>query len=421
MNKLASDILNALLDKYETSKSFYNENKSNQTFSLVLFDKKERKDKVGQKLFAKYIQGEDGEYRGECEDIVHELEQQGFVHARWHGEVFEEITLRVDKISEIYAILGRIPKNKADAEVYQAIQRQIEESQDTPITKAFLEMLLDKMDRHQSVKQYYSGPRGGYVYLISRAIERNGKEVYLRNFSKRLTKLSKYVENRESTLMTIFNYGEQRYQTFDELLNHYHIFRVPSPIWIKGPLVIDVDGQQIDLGRIDGEFALSNAVLGKMSFVECNAKKVITIENLTPFYDYDDKDAIIIYLGGYASRVQIEFLKALHDYRPDLPFYHFGDIDWGGFQIFIHLCENTGIPFEPLFMDGNILDKYHDECISLTLNDIANLKALYEKDGHPFKATIEYMLENNIKLEQEALSGISESREEEWEEYYSSL
>ncbi len=420
MNKLTSDTLNALLDKYEASKSLYNENKQTQSFTLVLFSKGKRRDTVGSVLFDRYIKGEDGLYRMEFETVIRDIENEGFIQVKRQGDVINEISLVNDKIPEIYAKLGRISKIELDFKLRCNLQRILKGCEKTPITKSFIEMLIDRLNQHLSVTKYCSSPRDTYYLTICKEIEANDKDTYLRNFSKRVTGFSKYVERMESKIMMVFNHEIDRYGTFEELLIDYRIYKAKTPTLIKGQLTVDVRGQRIDIGDIGGEFALSDAMMKKMTFLECRANKVITVENQTTFFDYEDDDAIIVYLGGYASGNRITFLKALQLFKPELRFFHFGDIDWGGFQIFMHLKRMTGIDFEPLFMDAETLYHYRGSANPLTNNDIKKLRALKEKDDHPFGEVIELMLSENIKLEQESLSDPS-NQDEEVDDYLESL
>ncbi len=67
----------------------------------------------------------------------------------------------------------------------------------------------------------------------------------------------------------------------------------------------------------------------------------MTIENKTSFQRLRDGDSAMMYLGGFANRHQIEFLKKVISDNPNVRYYHFGDIDIGGFLIRKHLCRET--------------------------------------------------------------------------------
>jgi hypothetical protein len=85
-------------------------------------------------------------------------------------------------------------------------------------------------------------------------------------------------------------------------------------------------------------------------------------------------------------------------------YLHFGDIDEGGFWIHYKLCEITGVEFKMFCMSKNEFTmKQYEHCLyPLTDNDIVRLQEL--KEVELYADTIQYMLQNNVKLEQEIIS-----------------
>ena len=119
---------------------------------------------------------------------------------------------------------------------------------------------------------------------------------------------------------------------------------------------------------------------------------------------YHHSDKVVFYLGGYANRFQRDFIKKIYKDNPDINYEHFGDIDAGGLWIHHNLCEITGVKFKMIYMSINELNNPHyKSCIhELTENDVLRLQKLCEIDE--YKKVVEYMLENNLKLEQEIIS-----------------
>ena len=135
-------------------------------------------------------------------------------------------------------------------------------------------------------------------------------------------------------------------------------------------------------------------------------KKVITIENLTTFFRWEEKDALIIYLGGYHNRVRRTLLEKIYREMPEIQYLHFGDIDVGGFEIYKDLCRKTGISFLPYHMGLEELSMYREFSRPLTENDKRRLKRLMEQagsEGAPYLETLQLMMEWGIKLEQECI------------------
>jgi hypothetical protein len=65
-----------------------------------------------------------------------------------------------------------------------------------------------------------------------------------------------------------------------------------------------------------------------------------------------------------------------------------------------HLIDKTGIKFRPLNMDVPTLCKYRKYWKTLSESDKYRLRKLNKSD---YADTIKFMLDNNCKLEQEAL------------------
>lgn len=131
---------------------------------------------------------------------------------------------------------------------------------------------------------------------------------------------------------------------------------------------------------------------------------IVRNENLTSFKALKDKNSVVIFLSGFNSHTKQMLLKKIYDMYPNKKYFHFGDIDVGGFRIFNHLKYSTKIPFEPYRMGISELKGNKMHLKPLTYNDIKNLHLL-NNDSHYdlFKEEIDYMLENNVKLEQEVL------------------
>ena len=76
-------------------------------------------------------------------------------------------------------------------------------------------------------------------------------------------------------------------------------------------------------------------------------------------------------------------------------------MDAGGFEIYRDLCEKTGIPFEMYHMNLDILREYEKYGKTLTDNDRKRLEAMQGQED--LQELIAYMLEHNVKLEQECI------------------
>ncbi len=198
---------------------------------------------------------------------------------------------------------------------------------------------------------------------ITYSIENQNTRILLRNFSKKITGDSKYLEKISSKILHIFNCfdfidtnnfniesdNKNKYSDFSELCEMHFIYRNTRFVRIKNGFSLSYKEQLINLDIFSSEFAISDTIISNLTITDIYAKKIITIENLTTFTYFNDPNAIIIYLGGYAGKAEIELIKKIHAFKP-LKCYHIGDIDWGGFEILLNLIEKTNIKFKPLYM-----------------------------------------------------------------------
>ena len=240
-------------------------------------------------------------------------------------------------------------------------------------------------------------------------IENNRTELFVREASMEIYGDSKYFE--ENTLTSVCqrfrkhrNMPCNSEEHLDEILVEYGIKKESQKICLKGNFIISVDGKELDFSVLPEGIELDAKSLEKIDSIKIEATKFMTIENRTSYLRYSVLDTVTFYLGGYANRFQRDFIKKIYVDNPDLECLHFGDIDAGGFWIHRNLCEVTGVKFKTFCMSKNeLLQKEYAHCLHpLTDTDITRLNEL--KQVKIYTDTIQYMLQNNVKLEQEIVS-----------------
>lgn len=174
--------------------------------------------------------------------------------------------------------------------------------------------------------------------------------------------------------------------------------------YAKHGFCFKIHNQIVDLDALKADFAFSDEAIDNMEILSVSKRQVVTIENLTTFHYYNNSEAIIIYLGGYHNSIKRKLLHKLRSFDEGLLWLHMGDIDWGGFEIFMHLRNMTGINFVPFNMGIRELIAHEDECSPITENDRRKLELLLQNpDAKIFHDTIQFMLKHGYKLEQESL------------------
>jgi len=271
---------------------------------------------------------------------------------------------------------------------------------DDGLLRAFCTEQLTRLEHNKSV-QHFDGDIHTFEMLLQaiHGILDLESETFERDFSVRLFSDSKVFEKIKAKVISIlFEYGD--FAEKSTVLHELNLVSNPGHVFFKGSGIITIAGQTIDISRLHGDMALSTALLQDVEKIEVTGESVITIENLTTFNTFDAQNVFAIYLGGYHNTIRRNFIQKIFEQNQDKQYLHFGDIDAGGFYILMHLRRKTGVPFRPYKMDVTTLIQNMQYAKPLTDNDRKRLSSLKNDE---FAGVIEYMLENNCKLEQEAL------------------
>ena len=340
------------------------------------------------------------------------LEEEGLVKIVWKDQkvdyVIQKVQLNMDRLTQAYAFVRRTPKcNLEEANRTLLEEYCNDETVENPITKEFARYLLERLNNHQSVKEYINLSKieeTRHLFEALSSVEKNRKPCYIREFSIEHFQDSKYFEQIKNQVVKIFRRIHLEYASMEsaEILAEYGIYHTPNYVYLKGDMMIAIDGEPIKLRALNQGLGISGEDLWKVTFSDLSRiKQVITIENLTTFFRWQEPESLIIYLGGYHNGIRRTLLKKIYQELPRISYYHFGDIDAGGFSILKDLRNKTGIPFKMYRMDIETLKCYEKYGKALTESDRIRLKEM-EKDEE-LQEVVLYMLLHNVKLEQECI------------------
>ncbi|MGN0265832.1 MAG: Wadjet anti-phage system protein JetD domain-containing protein [Oliverpabstia sp.] len=352
----------------------------------------------------------------EIHAAVRHLEELGYVRPVWKGKrenhILQKIILCDEKAEEAYRYVNRIPKMLQQNMQLGILEHLAEECQ-TPAASAFISWLMERLRQGKTVKEYLNLEDTEETKRLIRAvssIEQNQEEVYIREFSIRCFGDSKMLEKRLGLIGKIMRRFSENYEGMDSdtILAEHGIYHTPNYVYMKGRgcLCIGYPKQcKVDLGNLRQGIGLSGEDLDTLQWLrDVPVEKVITIENLTTFFRWEEKDSVLIYLGGYHNGVRRKFLQKLYRAFPEAAYFHFGDIDVGGFEIYRDLCRRTGIPFRPYHMGIHELKQYEPYTKKLTENDRKRLDELLEREEYSdVRPVLKYIKEHGEKLEQECL------------------
>lgn len=396
-------ILNALLDSYERSALFSGTNKVNRKvrFSFT------------RKNLPEYFDESSTAYE-EIHASLRQMEAAGYIEIIWkkgkEGHIVQSVALNLKALPRIYSYLGRASKQQLLEEMIRLL-KNLRQQYPTPVALRFVDFLLERLQAGKTVKEYISLSLPEEAERLVRAVslmESNRKDCYLREFSIAHFSDSKAVEEMRPGIARIFRQFEPRFadSSAQDIFAEYSIYHTPNFVYFKGACALRPGrGSFVDLREMKEGIGLCGSALAHMKLEHTeNIRKLITIENLTSFFRWQEQDCILIYLGGYLNEARRTLLKEIYRQIPDAACLHFGDIDIGGFEIYEDLRRRTGIPFRPYYMDLATLREHERFARPLTENDRGRLSRLREKHKEaPYLEVLDYMEDKGIKLEQECV------------------
>lgn len=398
MNKYEIKIVNALLKKYYKRKAIHKDAEINRRIDLpatkILKDYSDYNVNLNEKELVN--------------KAIISLEEYGFITVSKLklSEDFEKIYLCVDNVESLeeYAAknLDIIPRSFAVDELKSIIKKYRNKGE---IVNYYIDKLENTI-QNRSIRLDVMKEED--ILKIITFLENNKEFLYIREVSMLIFGDSKYLENYRKTQVCsiLYSYyvknGEDVFRE-ENLLERFNVYDIDQEICIKGPVLIGFENKTIDIDGLTGGVSFSIKDIDKIKRIVVNSDRVMTIENKTSFLRMNQGDCYI-YLGGFATKPQVTFIKKLIENNPDKRYLHFGDIDAGGFWIHKKLCEQTNMKFDLFCMDKKTLqnDNYKDYVKSLTENDVVRLTNL--KDNSEYQECIEWILKNNFKLEQEIVS-----------------
>jgi hypothetical protein len=381
-------IIDKLLDKYESSKTFLGDNKVQQKFSVNITS-----------LFPEYADHSNYEAFDGINLAIDTLKGKHLINAKSdRANVYHNLTLNSDSLENAYTYINRLPKKTINDSVIDLIEKY---SNKSDILNRYYRSQEKRIKANKGIEFFKNSKKELENILIAIVeMQKVETETYMRDFSVRVFKDSKVFEKiSPKVVKLLFKYGD--FPEKEHILASQNIIKNPTYVNFKGAGTITVKGQRIDLDKLDGDIAISTSILMDINSIEVKGRAVVTVENLTSFHKFNDKNMFMIYLGGFHNTIRRQFIQKLYAQNPNLEYLHFGDIDAGGFYIFEHLRTMTGISFQPYKMDQETLRQYSNYTKKLTAND---RKRLLNLQGGKFKEVIDYMLKNNCKLEQEAIN-----------------
>jgi len=405
--------LHKLLDRYEGRKD-YGTGKNSRRRTMLRIDGRS---------YPEYFSVSDSSFRRRFNLEMEDLERRGWVELEWerfeHGETLKRVVLNTCCLDEIYRRLGREPKKSRYARLERLAGEWREKS--PGILHGFYGDLVERFSSYKALPAALSSfdfRDFEQFFRLLDAVCSLKHEMPKRRFSARIFGDSKRWDDFEKAVLWVLrNYcsREEEPELDDkEILSEWGLLDNPQHINISGPLKFRTPRGEVDVLLHYPDLGLSPRMAADMEILDLEADAVVTVENLSSFYHYVDEgpeNHLVIYLGGYHNRSRREVLRRIYKYSAqngkNIPFYHWGDIDLGGFRIWHHLRRGTGIDVIPLMMDEETYLAYEKWGQPFKKSYGKKLCQLLERvEYEPFHGVIEIMLQKGKRLEQEAVREI---------------
>jgi hypothetical protein len=442
-------IIEKLIAKYEKSSHYLNSGASSRRIMLRLgADSKD----------FNYYNIEDYEQKMAVHQAIISLTEKSLIDYEWErfnqGNVLKNIWLNLENIDAAYKLIGQVPKQEIVTRLSEDLTSMLIEfearyaasdGEKSDIAPELAEMRawlipalheqLDTMQKNAKIPALLGSAADIARDLLSifrLLLEDDFKPMQMRVFSLKCFNDSKYFEQKMKSRITTFirRYHPQlttldENQTFadDEVLELIGIRKNPEILEFRGPVKLHMNGSVIDFAPMTAGACFKTDNFEMLQKIEIeNVQKIIFIENRTSYeiqiskgrdkneghdkIDERDKNELIVYHGGFHSLKKRRFLQMLTEAaNQQVEIYHWGDIDLGGFKIFLQIKNNISNRVKPWQMDSETLLKYKNMAGSYDENYRHKLeKALEDQSYAYFHDVIKTMLKYNIRLEQEAIS-----------------
>jgi len=245
---------------------------------------------------------------------------------------------------------------------------------------------IDRLDGIEYIERVFSLRTFGDSKIFEQSIK-----------SRIISILRKYLDNDDDTAN-------------EDILRQIGIVRYPEQFEFCGNISIVFDGDTINFSYLSGGSTIFSSDLSAGHLIiNSSVNSVITIENRANYIEYIQKTKteteLVIYHGGQYSPRKRMFFQAIAEALPEkCEWYHWSDIDYGGFIMIKRPRKEIMPGVIPYRMSSAELERYHDFA--------AKIKAPYADKLMKLKTRpelsdcydcIDYMVKSMIRLEQEAM------------------
>lgn len=355
------------------------------------------------------------------------LKAQGLIDYSWvkyeQGNLVDQIWLVPENIGGCYQALGRTSAADRLETFQQSVSAALEKLPPDSDIAAYLREVQQHTAARKKLRAPFSEDAALNENLLKCLVLLDGcPDLMERVFSGRYFPDSKYFERvLKGKILCILKELHKRAPeaaedgnsllSDEDLLAERGLYRWPEVFELSGALTVHMDdGSCFDTGvHRYGAYLNAEEVRHIAAVDGSSVRRVVFIENKANYIDFQARRRqpgdLVVYHGGFYSPVKGLLLTKICEGCPNADFYHWSDIDLGGFRLFCRLRSSIVPTVQPLFMDVQTLERNAASCMKITVPAyLAQLSALLDDAEYAvFWDVIRYMLAHRVRLEQENL------------------
>jgi len=404
-------LLDKLLDKYERSIFFRQGRIPDRRIMLKLYD-------GGRSDFPQY-EIEDADKLYAINSAVLELAAAKIVRFKWmcgdEEHFIAEVWLNFDNLADAYNCVGRQPKIRVVDEVCHDIVVVLQQVRSEWIKK-YLEDIYTVISGKRDIGNKLptdSDERADLLRALTFIDQIGTAEILERVFSLQCFGDSKRFEQKIKTrlLSILRKYLDVDDDTTDEeLLKQIGIVKYPEQFEFCGSVSLEFKCGTVDFAPLYFGSSICLADLQRAVLtIAPGTQKILSIENRANYIYYiqTNKTAqeLVIYHGGQYSPSKKLFFQMLAEAMPEqCTWYHWGDIDYGGFSMLARLRRE--IKPDILLYKMSVLEIERYNCFTAEISNAYKeklCKLLQIPELYDCRECLKLMIQNCIRLEQEAL------------------
>lgn len=395
-----SMVLNKLLDKYEERVQ-----NSNRRVRIVCSRNEVKIPNI-----------ESYEYQDFRNDMLY-LKTNGFIELDWVQKdyIINSIWLNLDNTEAAYHYLERESRTAKVTAAVKRIDTALKEVT-TGWIYSYLTFSRDNILSMNKLTGIWNKDRiflKDFLASLKNLDKLNGNAVSMRAFSIKTYGDSKKFEREiKQHIVPVIKKFEPDLLDDEEIsdravLAQVGIIMMPEVFEFCGNVKVHFTNGTVDFSPISKGACISSESISDIISIDISeTDRIIFIENKTNYTEYclnnQTERELVVYHGGFYSPQRGEFFRKLC-VGTDIPVYFWGDIDYGGFKMFVRLKNNIIPTLQPLNMDIHSYNRYKSSGLKKNDDYIAKLKALAENSDYMlFNDVISAIADEKITVEQES-------------------